>query len=67
MTAQAYLKKTGFIHSLKDVYSTSLRKLLRGAHDPSTVKNNYVSDDHRMCQKMSKIEGVEQEGGRITY
>src|SRR6218665_1568174 len=29
-----------FIHSFKDLYSTSSRKLLRGAPDSSTVKKN---------------------------
>ena len=34
------ISRFSFIHSFKDLYSTSSRKLLRGAPDSSTVKKN---------------------------
>jgi len=42
-----------FIHSFIDLYSSSLRKLVRGAPHSSTVKKNHFQFDYRICPKVS--------------
>jgi len=39
-SARLFSSKAGISYSFMDLYSTSSRKLLRGANDSSTVKNN---------------------------
>ena len=51
-----------FIYSFKDLYSTSSRKLLRGAPDSSTVKKQF-SIDYRMCLKGRRRSA----GGRLFH